>query len=128
MPIPVPYHHPATTAGGMMPMPVYGHMGIQMVNDHVHNNNNSNNYQHQQVSMNSHQNGYNGNVALLMGNKHVHNSSNKHQHQQVSTNSHQNGYNGNVAYGHMFQQRDWNGTNYGPYSHHPHHAVSNDNM
>ncbi|KAJ6299602.1 hypothetical protein OIU76_020553 [Salix suchowensis] len=95
MPIPVPYHYPATAAGGMMPMPAYGHMGIQMVNDYAHNNNNNNNH---------------------------------HHHHQASMNSNQNGYHGNVAYGHMFQQRNWNGNNYGSSSHHPQHAVSNDNM
>ncbi|KAL3579920.1 hypothetical protein D5086_017755 [Populus alba] len=62
IPIPMPYHHP-TTAGGMMPMPVYGHMGMQMGNNNCHNNNSSDNHQHHQVSINGHQNGYNGNVA-----------------------------------------------------------------
>ncbi|KAJ6303102.1 hypothetical protein OIU77_017056 [Salix suchowensis] len=95
MPIPVPYHYPATAAGGMMPMPAYGHMGIQMVNDYAHNNNNNNHH---------------------------------HHHHQASMNSNQNGYHGNVAYGHMFQQRNWNGNNYASSSHHPQHAVSNDNM
>ncbi|KAG5253752.1 transcription factor LUX [Salix suchowensis] len=46
----------------------------------------------------------------------------------ASMNSNQNGYHGNVAYGHMFQQRNWNGNNYASSSHHPQHAVSNDNM
>jgi SHAQKYF class myb-like DNA-binding protein len=62
IPIPMPYHHPAT-AGGMMPMPVYGHMGMQMGNNNGHNNNSSDNHQHHQVSINGHQNGYNGNVV-----------------------------------------------------------------
>ncbi|KAJ6408963.1 hypothetical protein OIU84_008626 [Salix udensis] len=93
MPIPMPYHHTAT-AGGMMPMPVYGHMGMQMGNNNGHN-----------IS-----------------------SSGNHQHHQVSINGHQNGYNGNIAYGHMFQQRDWNGNHYGSYTHHPHQVAPNDNM
>ncbi|KAJ6691809.1 HOMEODOMAIN-LIKE SUPERFAMILY PROTEIN-RELATED [Salix purpurea] len=71
-----------------------------------------------------------GHMGMQMGNNNGHNnsSSGNHQHHQVSINGHQNGYNGNIAYGHMFQQRDWNGNHYGSYTHHPHQVAPNDNM
>ncbi|KDP42222.1 hypothetical protein JCGZ_02952 [Jatropha curcas] len=54
MPIPVPYH-PA--AGPMMPMPVYGHMGMQMGN---------NNHHHHQQLNHHHQHGFDGNLPYNM--------------------------------------------------------------
>lgn len=49
----LPYHHPA--AGQMMPMPVYGHMGMQMGNNHHHPH-------HQQLN----HHGFDGNLPYNM--------------------------------------------------------------